>query len=214
MPVSPALVFEHDALDLDAVVGAEAQLVLFAGRQLRELAHAGENAVAEQRHLAGQDRRGRFGRSKPGVEIGSVVEARHGAHEKLRLNRLGRDVQPLRLVCGLDGDAARDVVNGLEGGDIRLGGLLPDLILHAAGGFGRRSRLAGLALPYAACDPVSNSTPSICSSGAAVLAPGRVAESDKATSSQSSPVFCWMLARRAMRRVEAAPFSPVVSRAS
>ena len=52
------------------------------------------------------------------------------------------------------------------------------------------------------------------SSGAAEPLPGRVVDSDSATSLQSSPVRCWIEARRTSPSFGTTLRAPVVSRAS
>ena len=44
-----------------------------------------------------------------------MIETRHGAHEQRGLGVFGRDLQALGLAGGLDGGAAGDGVDGLEG---------------------------------------------------------------------------------------------------
>jgi hypothetical protein len=184
------LVLGDGLLDLDALVGAEAQFVFLARRQLRQYAISGEHAVAEQRHRPGQHRLRCFRQFQARIQVSGDVQARHGEHQQRRVEALGSQLHALGFARRPDGGAAGDGVDGLNA-LFRSGTVVTALRPMAGAGAISNSLLdndcdagaAGRALP-ANCG--AKSMLSISGWRAAVARPGRVVDSERATSSQSS----------------------------
>ena len=109
-----ALLLRDGMAHAHLVVGAEAELVLLAGRQHGQRAGADEGAVAEQRHGPGSSGEP-FGSTQLGIEVGLRLELRHGAHGEHRLDAVLLQKDALCFAGRRHGEAAGHAEHRLEG---------------------------------------------------------------------------------------------------
>ena len=105
--------FKDRPHDVNAIVDAETEIdrLAWVGEGHRTIAD--EGAVAEERDLAGKERRAGL-RSERRLEVGSIGEHRHRTNRERHVDMFGRDLQRAGADPGFDRDTARYTIFGAE----------------------------------------------------------------------------------------------------